>query len=92
MIFTDYREPKVAKKSHALIKLMTEIKPKFDKLFKFVQTDQRKYDYTKDNFGIVWDELPAIGINSMTGPDTAYPRDQPFDKRLLIKWLEDHSK
>ena len=36
MIFVDFKEPKVARKSTALIKLMTEIKPMFDKHFKFV--------------------------------------------------------
>ena len=39
--------------------------------------------------GITWDELPAIGINSLTNLDFAYPRGEIFTKTNLMKWLKE---
>ena len=52
---------------------MNEIKPQFDNRFKFAWTDLEYNMQKRHSLGITWDELPAIGINSMQRIDFAYP-------------------
>ena len=54
---------------------------------------QADYDYAlkeRHTLGVYWDELPAIVVNSLN-VDYAYPKDQPFEKSHLIKWLNEIS-
>ena len=37
--------------------------------------------------GITWDDLPAVGLNSLEHISFAYPQDAPFEKERMIKWL-----
>ena len=41
--------------------------------------------------GITWDELPAVGLNSLEHVSFAYPQGAPFEKERMIKWLTDIS-
>ena len=41
--------------------------------------------------GITWDELPAVGLNSLEHISFAYPQDSPFEKELMIQWLKNVS-
>ena len=91
IIFVDFSKPKIASESSALIKLMNELKPQFEARFKFAWTDLEYNMQKRHSLGITWDELPAIGINSMQRIDFAYPQGQPFGKDSIVKWLKEVS-
>ena len=57
--------------------------------YKFVWTDSEDSLKQRHILGVTWDELPALAINSMDRNDFAYPRDLPFEKENINKWLTD---
>ena len=74
IVFADFKDPEIAKKSRALIKLLEEIKPQFDKLVKFAWTDKKQYLKKRETLGITWSDLPALGMSSMQRIDYVYRR------------------
>ena len=89
IVFTDYSKPEVAKKTSALLKLIEEFKPDFETQIKFVWTDSKYYLEVRNNLGIHWDELPAIGVKSRYRDNLKYPKDGSFDKSSLVKWFKE---
>ena len=88
-IYADFSTPKASTKSHDLIKLMEELKPQFEDHLKFVWTDSKDALSKRHILGITWEELPAIGVNSLQRLDFAYPRGEIFTKTNLIRWLKE---
>ena len=43
----------------------------------------------RNNLGIFWDELPAIGVKSRYRDNLHYPKDGSFDKTSLRKWFKE---
>lgn len=37
--------------------------------------------------GITWDELPSFGVNSLEHVSFAYPKEKPFERERITKWL-----
>ena len=37
--------------------------------------------------GITWDELPAVGLNSLEHISFAFPQNTPFEKERMVQWL-----
>ena len=89
IVFVDFKNPELAAKSTALIELIEEIKPQFEKLLKFAWTDKAHFLDKRETLGITWSELPALGMSSMQRFDYAYRRQKPFEKQELIQWLEE---
>ena len=56
-------------------------------MFKFYWTDDPEQMAWRTKLGITWDELPALGVNTLEHVVWNYPRGQAFEKELLDKWL-----
>ena len=66
---------------------MEEIAPSFDRRFKFYWTDEPAQMDQRRLLGITWDDLPAVGLNSLEHVSFAYPQNSPFEKERMIQWL-----
>ena len=53
----------------------------------FLWTDDTSND-ARRILGITWDELPAMALNSIEHIIYAYPKQEPFEKENLLRWLE----
>ena len=67
---------------------MEELAPAFEERFKFYWTDDPGQIANRRLLGITWEELPAVGLNSLDHNVYAYPRDEPFDRERLVHWLK----
>ena len=42
--------------------------------------------------GITWEELPALGFNTLDHLAFTYPQGGDIDKESLVKWIKDVSR
>lgn len=87
-IFVDFSNPTVAEKSSNLIKLLEPLAVEYQERFMFLWTDDPGQHDQRRILGITWDELPAIGLNSMEHIVYAFPRNEPFEKENLLRWIQ----
>ena len=52
-------------------------------------TDSEYYLSKRDTLGILWDDLPAIGIYTSQRYNFAYHKDKPLNYNSLVRWLKE---
>ena len=52
-------------------------------------TDSEYFLSKRDTLGIIWEELPAIGIHTNQRYNFAYHKDKPIDYASLVRWIKE---
>jgi len=89
IIFLDFNsaDERTARESHEVVSILEETAVGIDHMFKFYWTEDGASMKQRRLLGVTWDELPAIGLNTLEHVVFTYPRGQAFTKEFLDKWL-----
>ena len=92
IVFVDFSTEELSEISNKAIKVLEVIAPKYFDHIGMYYAENKYFTNKKRMMGITWDTIPSLGFSLNDNSVLVYPKDDPFEKDSIMRWIDDAFK